>query len=80
MISYPARVKFILSLFFSEPSHACLFYAGELIGGYIFEQTMVARLCDTYHSIVLARLQFAHLDVLSLKHSHFGQLRLTAFQ
>ena len=29
----------------------------------ILEQSMVARLCDKYHNIVLARLQFAHSNV-----------------
>ena len=28
---------------------------------------MVARLCDKYHTIVLARLQFAHTNVSKVK-------------
>ena len=30
---------------------------------WIFEPSMVARLCDKYHNIALARLQFAHTNV-----------------
>ena len=30
---------------------------------WILKQTIGARLCDKYHNIVLARLQFAHTNV-----------------
>ena len=51
-------------ILFSEPSHACIFSVDvDWQVMWILEQSMVARLCDKYHNIVLARLQFALTNV-----------------
>ena len=56
----------VYTLCFSVLSHVRI-YAGELMWiwqvMWIFETPVVARLCDKYHNILLAWLQFAHTNV-----------------
>ena len=56
------RDKVVLNLLFLN-HHTRAYFMQASCSGFIFEPSMVARLYDKYHNIVLARLQFAHLNV-----------------
>ena len=65
MISYiyPVGVQFFYPVFLNHHTRAYFKLRWIWQVMWILEQSMVTRLCDKYHNIVLARLQFAHTNV-----------------
>ena len=57
MISYPVGVQFFYPFFLNHHTRAYFKLRWIWQVMWILEQSMVARLCDKYHNIVLARLQ-----------------------
>ena len=74
-LSHPYSLTLIMNdqlssehfVLFSELSHTCILNAGQLRWIWqvmlIFETSMVARLCEIYHNIIVAWLHFAHTNV-----------------